>query len=70
VDQEEGRTMEAKKENSGGESANGDRFKDVVRNNTTGNTGKKPGLVTALVLHYVRCSGIRLESLGGNNAFA
>jgi hypothetical protein len=62
--------MEEKKANNRGERANGDSLKDVFMGDTRGNTVKKPGLVTALVLHYVRCAGISVESLGGNNTLA
>jgi len=31
---------------------------------------KRPGLVTALVLHYVKCSGVSLENFQANDSFA
>jgi hypothetical protein len=44
--------------------------KRVFVEDTGGFCARKPGLVTALVLHYVRCSGFRLENFQANNTFA
>ena len=66
--------METKKSTSGRDLVNGDRFetkgKDVFTRNPRGYCGKRPGLVSALILHYVRCSGVTLENFQGNDTFA
>jgi hypothetical protein len=66
--------METKKSTSGRDLVNGDRFqakgKDVFTRNSKGYRGRRPGLVSALIRHYVRCSGVTLEKLQGSNTSA
>jgi hypothetical protein len=66
--------MEAKKSTARGEPVNGDSLQvkkeDVFIRETRGDCGKGPGLVTAMVLHYVRCSGVRLENFRQNDTFS
>jgi len=66
--------METKKSTSRRDLVNGDRFqakrKDVFTRNAKGYCVKRPGLVSALILHYVRCSGVTLKNFQGNDTFA
>jgi hypothetical protein len=66
--------METKKSTSRIDLVNGNRFqakrKDVFIRNSKVYCVKRPGLVSALILHYVRCSGVTLEKLQGSDTFA
>ena len=66
--------METKKSTGGRDPVNGDRLqakgKDVCTRNSEGYCGKRPGLVSALVLHYVRCLGVTPEYFQGNDTSA
>jgi len=70
----EGKNMGAKKSTARGEPVNGDSFQvrkeDGFTRNTTGCCEKGPGIVTAMVLHYIRCSGLSLEHFRQNDTFS
>jgi hypothetical protein len=44
--------------------------KNVFAKNSKKYREKRPGLVSALILHYVKCSGATLENFQGNDTFA
>jgi hypothetical protein len=63
-----------KKSTSYRDLVNGDRLlakgKNVFTRNSEGYCEERPGLVSALILHYVKCSGVTLENFQGNDTFA